>query len=115
MIAAKLGEFVSQVKLNDLPDNIISAIKLRLLDTLGVGIAGAQLGLSRPVIGLFESASKVAHVWGLPDQASAREAAIANCYATHGTYLEDGSRFTGGHPSSVVIPAVFAQAEALHC
>ena len=115
MIAAKLGEFVSQVKLNSLPDNIISAIKLRLLDTLGVGIAGAQLGLSRPVIGLFESASKVAHVWGLPDQASAREAALANCYATHGTYLEDGSRFTGGHPSSVVIPAVFAQAEALHC
>jgi len=114
MIAAKLGEFVSQVELNGLPHNIISAIKLRLLDTLGVGIAGAQLGLNRPVIDLFESEAKVAHVWGLPYQASAREAALANCYATHGTYLEDGSRFTGGHPSSVVIPAVFAQAEALH-
>ena len=115
MIAASLGEFVSQVELNGLPENIISAIKLRMLDTLGVGIAGAQLGLSRPVIELFESDAKVAHVWGLPKQASVREAALANSYATHGTYLEDGSRFTGGHPSSVVIPAVFAQAEALHC
>ena len=115
MIAAKLGEFVSQVVLSDLPEDIISAIKLRMLDTLGVGIAGAQLGLSRPVIELFESDTKVSHVWGLPYLASAREAALANSYATHGTYLEDGSRFTGGHPSSVVIPAVFAQAEALHC
>ena len=115
MIAAKLGEFVSQVVLSDLPEDIISAIKLRMLDTLGVGIAGAQLGLSRPVIELFESDAKVSHVWGLPYLASAREAALANSYATHGTYLEDGSRFTGGHPSSVVIPAVFAQAEALHC
>ena len=115
MIAAKFGEFVSQVVLSDLPEDIISAIKLRMLDTLGVGIAGAQLGLSRPVIELFESDTKVSHVWGLPYLASAREAALANSYATHGTYLEDGSRFTGGHPSSVVIPAVFAQAEALHC
>jgi len=115
MIAAKLGEFVSQVVLNDLPEDIIHAIKLRMLDTLGVGIAGAQLGLSRPVIALFESNAKLSHVWGLPYLASVREAALANSYATHGTYLEDGSRFTGGHPSSVVIPAVFAQAEALHC
>jgi len=115
MIAARLGEFVSQVELDGLPEDIISAIKLRLLDTLGVGIAGAQLGLNRPVIDLFESEAKVAHVWGLPYQVSVREAALANCYATHGTYLEDGSRFTGGHPSSVVIPAVLAQAEALQC
>ena len=85
MIAAKLGEFVSQVVLSDLPEDIISAIKLRMLDTLGVGIAGAQLGLSRPVIELFESDTKVSHVWGLPYLASAREAALANSYATHGT------------------------------
>ena len=114
MIAAKLGEFVSKVALTSVPENIISAIKLRMLDTLGVGIAGAQLGLSRPVIALFESESKSAQLWGLAQRASVREAALANSYATHGTYLEDGSRFTGGHPSSVVIPSVFAQAEAMH-
>jgi len=115
IIAEALGAFVSKLDPKRLPEEVTNAIKLRVLDTLGVGIAGAQLGLSRPVIGLFESATRAAQVWGLPMQGSVREAALANCYATHGTYLEDGSRFTGGHPSSVVIPAVFAQAEADHC
>jgi len=115
MIAAALGAFVAQIEATTLTEDVLDAIKLRVLDTLGVGVAGAQLGLSRPVLGLFEAAAKPAHVWGLPVRASAREAALANCYATHGTYLEDGSRFTGGHPSSVVIPAAFAVAEVNHC
>ena len=51
-------------------------------------------------------------MWGEGLTLSAREAALVNAFATHSTYLEDGSRFTGGHPSSVVIPAVLAEAQA---
>jgi 2-methylcitrate dehydratase PrpD len=115
MLAAALGSFVANIDSGTLPKEALESIKLRVLDTLGVGVAGAQLGLSRPLIQLFDSVAKVSHVWGLSIKASVREAAMANCFATHGTYLEDGSRFTGGHPSCVVIPPVFAQAEVDHC
>ena len=60
MIAEALGAFVSKLDPKSLSEEVTNAIKLRVLDTLGVGIAGAQLGLSRPVIGLFESATKAA-------------------------------------------------------
>src|SRR5213075_1261458 len=58
------------------------------------------------------SSREEATLWGEERLASVREAALVNSFATHSTYLEDGSRFTGGHPSSVVIPAAIAEAEA---
>ena len=64
MIAAALGAFVAQIEATTLTEDVLDAIKLRVLDTLGVGVAGAQLGLSRPVLGVFEAAAKPAHVWG---------------------------------------------------
>lgn len=111
MIAAEFGKFISALRAEHLSIEIIDAVKLRILDTIGVGVAGAQLGLNRPAISLFEAGNPQAHVWGTAAKGSAREAAMANSYATHATYLEDGSRFTGGHPSSVLIPAIFAYAE----
>lgn len=112
MIAAAFGAFIADLNFDKLSTDIKEAIKLRILDTIGVGIAGAQLGLNRPAISLFEAANPCNQVWGTPYLGSAREAALANSYASHATYLEDGSRFTGGHPSSVLIPAIFAQAES---
>src|SRR5213075_2000196 len=58
------------------------------------------------------SSREEATLWGEERLASVREAALVNSFATHSTYLEDGSRFTGGHPSSVVIPAALAEAES---
>jgi 2-methylcitrate dehydratase PrpD len=112
VIAESFGKFIAEFKFDQLGQDIQDAIKLRILDTVGVGIAGAQLGLNLPAISLFEAANPSVQVWGTPYLGSAREAALANSYASHATYLEDGSRFTGGHPSSVLIPSIFAQAQS---
>lgn len=112
MLAARLGEFTAGVELAALPPEVVDAVKLRVLDTLGAGLAGIALDNHRVLDPVLESVG-VIRVWGEKTTRSAREAALVNSFATHSTYLEDGSRFTGGHPSSVVIPAVLADAQAL--
>jgi len=114
MLAAALGRFTARVQHGSLPAEVAAAVKLRILDTLGAGLAGVHLGNHRAALALLESGRSGARVWGEAFSASAREAALVNSFATHSTYLEDGSRFTGGHPSSVVIPAALAEGEVLH-
>lgn len=114
MIAARLGGFAAALRFEDLPGEVVDAAKLRVLDTLGAALAGVHLGNHRPVLELLESAGGPCRLWGEARTGTPREAALVNSFATHSTYLEDGSRFTGGHPSSVVIPAAIAQGEARH-
>lgn len=113
MLASQLGHFAANVETASLPREVIGLVKLRVLDTLGAGIAGVTLRNHRRLEPLLESRGS-SRVWGENRTRSAREAALVNSFATHSTYLEDGSRFTGGHASSVVIPAVIAAAEARH-
>ncbi|VTU22207.1 MmgE/PrpD family protein [Variovorax sp. RA8] len=110
MLARRLGEFAAGVDAAALPSTVVDAVKLRVLDTLGAGLAGMALGHHRVLDPVLESAGSI-RVWGEAATRSAREAALVNCFATHSTYLEDGSRFTGGHPSSVVVPVVLADAQ----
>jgi 2-methylcitrate dehydratase PrpD len=112
MIAERLGEFAAGLQSQELPAGVLDAVKLRVLDTLGAGLAGIELGNHRLLVPLLESRGK-ARVWGDELMLSAREVALVNSFAVHSTYLEDGSRFTGGHPSSVVIPAVIADAQIM--
>lgn len=110
MLARQLGEFAAALSAARLPAAARRAARLRILDTLGAGLAGIELGNHALLQPLLQSAGQV-RVWGESWQRSAREAALVNSFATHSTYLEDGSRYTGGHPSSVVIPAVLALAQ----
>lgn len=113
MLARDLGEFISTVRCERLPSGVIGAAKIRILDLLGAGLAGVRLGTPDRLLRLLESAGQ-ASVWGSEKKLSVRDAALVNSFAAHSTYLEDGSRYTGGHPSSVVIPAAIALAEARH-
>ena len=113
MLAKRLGEFAAGLHAPWMSPAAIEAVKVRVLDTLGAGLAGVQLHNHHRLLRLLEGTGPCS-IWGDPHTATAREAALVNSFATHSTYLEDGSRFTGGHPSSVVIPAVLAEAEIRH-
>jgi 2-methylcitrate dehydratase PrpD len=111
MLAAQLGAFVAQVSPDRVPAGVQHAAKLRILDTLGAGLAGIELANHRVLAPVLESSGDV-RIWGEHAGRSAREAALVNSFAVHSTYLEDGSRYTGGHPSAVIVPAVLAMAQA---
>ncbi len=110
MLVNELGRFVSQTRCQGLPADVVDATKLRILDLLAAGLVGFRLGshqLLLPILGGVGPAT----VWGLGVKFPLRDAILVNSFLAHSTYLDDGSRYTGGHPSSVVIPSAIALAE----
>ena len=110
MLVHELGGFVAETRYGDLPPSIVEVAKTRILDLLAVGLAGFRLGLYRPLFEILGGREE-ATVWGEGVKYPLRDAAMLNSFMAHSTYLEDGSRFIGGHPSSTVIPAVLALGE----
>jgi 2-methylcitrate dehydratase PrpD len=110
MMINDLGRFVAKSKYKDLPPAVVELAKARILDLFSAGLAGYRLGLYRP---LFEivGGRREATVWGEGVKFPLRDAALLNSFMAHSTYMEDGSRYTGGHPSSTVIPATLALGE----
>ena len=104
-LSGRLGGFVAACRYEHLAAPIVAALKLRILDTLGAGMAGAQLRNHVALLPLLQPGE--VPVWGTARQVTLRDGAMVNAFLVHSTYLEDGSRYTGGHPSSVVIPAVW--------
>lgn len=110
MLANDLGAFVAESRYDALPRQVAEALKLRILDLLAAGLAGHGLGHHASLMPLMEGAGCAA-IWGAGTGFAPREAALVNSFTAHSTFLEDGSRHTGGHPSSVVVPGALALAE----
>jgi 2-methylcitrate dehydratase PrpD len=110
MLINQLGRFVAETRYGDLPERVIDLAKLRILDLLGSALVGYQLGHYRPLLRILGGKGE-ATVWGEGKKYPLRDAVLLNSFMAHSSYLEDGSRFTGGHPSSVVIPAALSFGE----
>lgn len=110
MLVNELGRFIAETRYEDLPPSVIDLVKLRLLDLLGAGLVGFRMGIYKPLFEILGGA-KDATVWGEGVKYPLRDAALLNSFMAHSTYLEDGSRFTGGHPSPVVIPGALTLGE----
>jgi 2-methylcitrate dehydratase PrpD len=113
MLVNELGCFVAQLDYDALPPEVVEAAKLRILDLLAASLAGFHLGSHELLLPLLDGAPE-ATVWGIGRKLPLRDAALINSFVSHSQYLEDGSRYTGGHPSSVVIPAALTLAETGH-
>ena len=111
MLTERLGSFIAETGFSDLPPRVVEMAKVRVLDLLGAGLAGYRIGLYRPVLDALNVGTGNSTVWGEGILVSSRDAAIINSFMAHSTYLEDGSRSTGGHPSSTVIPALLSLGE----
>lgn len=113
MIVNELGKFVSQVSYQGLPTDVVEAVKIRVLDVLASGLVGYQLGNHKLVLSILDGTGN-ATIWGEGMHLSLRHAVLVNSFLAHSTYLEDGSRYAGGHPSSTVIPGAIALGETEH-
>jgi 2-methylcitrate dehydratase PrpD len=110
MLVNELGKFVSETTFDGIGPPVAAAVKTRLLDLLGSALAAVQLGTHKKLLPLFDGVGQ-ATVWGLDSALPLRDAALVNSFLSHSTYLDDGSRYSGSHPGTVVIPSVFALAE----
>lgn len=108
-LAAALGRFIAGSRAGCLPPEVEQAVSLRMLDTLAAAASGVQQGTHRGLLALLPGDGALS-VWGTAARRGLRDAVIINSAVAHSTYFEDGCRYTGGHPSSALIPAAFALA-----
>jgi len=111
----KIAEFGANLKLSDVPPEVVRRAKGIILDGLGCGLFAAKLKWTEIIaqtVKDLEPAGGPASVWGRGEKASATSAVLINGTAVQGYELDDGNQACF-HAAAVILPAVFAAAEFL--
>ena len=112
-IVDELAGFVIELRLDDIPAQVVGEAKRCILDTVGVIIAGQQSSIAQACLQQAQQAYApgLAHVIGSGSRLSPMAAALVNGSAAHANDFDDTS-YTGiMHGSAVVLPAALAMAE----
>jgi 2-methylcitrate dehydratase PrpD len=112
-VTAQLAKLVAGSRLDSLPETAIAMVKDRILDTVGVSLAGAVQDSGRI------ATAYVRERGGAPDagviaggfRAPAEAAALANGVLAHAHLYEDDGTDLIGHPSSPLVSAILPVAE----
>jgi 2-methylcitrate dehydratase PrpD len=112
-----IAQFVSQLRYEDIPDDVIARIKLLILDSLGCALYGTALEWSRILRATLAKldTTKACRVWGTSERLSAPHAALVNALV-NGTLvqsfeLDDVHRQGVLHVGAVTLPPLLAVTE----
>jgi 2-methylcitrate dehydratase PrpD len=112
--AERFAAFALELDLDAVPDEVVDAAKLHVLDVLGCGLAAHGLGIAgegrtaMAELGGEPEATVIGLDAGLPPA----NAAFANAMLCHGLDFDDTHSDSVSHVSTVVVPAAAAVAEA---
>jgi len=114
MLTRQLAQFVCDT--TAVPDAVLEAAKVALIDTLGVALAGAHEDAAEIAFACAADtqAKSQAAIWGRAFETSAVDAAFVNAIAAHALDFDDTLATLRGHPSAALIPAVLAVGDAVH-
>ena len=106
-----LGRFIADLSPNRLPDEAVRIARLGFIDCIGTMIAGRREDCVRIMKQVLAPADGPATLTFGKEKSTAPEAAWINGTAAHALDYDDvGLR---GHPSTVLVPAILAEGEAL--
>ena len=110
----RIADFVSQLRYEQIPENVRERAKLLILDSLGCAIYGAKLEWCRILQKTFGDldASRTTSIWGTAQTLSSTNAALINGTQVQGFELDDVHRDGVLHCGAVVLPALIAVAES---
>jgi len=108
-IARMLGSYVYNASYDDLPQDVVDCTKDRILDFVGTAFNQYWRYPATPVIKVLKAygGKEEATVIGEGIKLPCGFAAMVNSYYD----ISDGSRFAGGHPACITIPAALTVAE----
>ena len=112
-LTEQLARYWSGAHYEDLPQPVVAMAKSVLLDTLSVGVRGAEseaaVATRKGIMSALECSSGSASLWGTRSSLPPSAAALVNGTASHAYEFDD---FGGcGHSGAVVVPAVCAMAD----
>jgi 2-methylcitrate dehydratase PrpD len=112
----QLADFVCDFDPQSLPQEAIRTSKTAVLDCIGVALAAFREPVSGILRDYVQSTPSLAEatLWGTNCRVSSLDAALVNGSMAHALDYDDLNRFVQGHPSVVLVPAVFAVGEKLH-
>jgi len=108
----RLVEFILGTSWSQIPEGAKEKSKLCLIDALGASIAGSGTRVGEIVTGFvkdFWNGDEATVI--LSGRASVIGAALANGYMVNALDIDDGAKYTRGHPGAQVIPVVLALSE----
>ena len=108
-----IAHFVSELTYDQIPAEVLTRIKLLILDSLGCAIYGSDLEWSRILrrtLGELD-VTKVCGVWGTAEQLSAPHAALVNGTLVQSFELDDVHRQGVLHVGAVTLPPLLAITE----
>ncbi|MBV9252144.1 MAG: MmgE/PrpD family protein, partial [Acetobacteraceae bacterium] len=110
-LTKELGKFVADLSPNRLPEEAVRVARMGFIDCIGTMIAGRKEDCVRIMTDVLSPADGPATLAFGPRKGPAPEVAWINGTAAHALDYDDvGLR---GHPSTVLVPAILAEAEAL--
>ncbi|MBN9051042.1 MAG: MmgE/PrpD family protein [Rhizobiales bacterium] len=109
-----LARFISQLKFDDIPHDVVHRAKLLILDAIGCGLYAAQKPWGAILSDTFLSldSTRDCAVWGTDKRLSAPHAAFVNGAMIQGFEIDDIHRQGMVHVGCVTVPVVLALAEA---
>jgi aconitate decarboxylase len=113
-VTPQLGRWVSELMLSSVPDEVVTHLKLCLLDSIGCRLYGAAQpwGKIAADVAVRFSAGGTSSLFARPERVSAPDAALANGTAIHGFEIDDAHVSSSLHPGAVTLPACLAVGEA---
>ncbi len=111
--AARLAAHAAALRFQDLPAPAVAAAKVFILDTLGVGIAGATAEGAGSVLAAARrwGAGEEALVWGTGARLPAPQAALVNGFQVHSQEYDCLHEGAVIHALATLLPAALAFAE----
>ena len=108
-----IAEFVSGLRYDDIPNEVIARIKLLILDSLGCALYGSALEWSRILRATLGAIDKTdgCRVWGTAERLSAPHAALVNGTLVQSFELDDVHREGVLHVGAVTLPSLIAVTE----
>lgn len=108
-----LAEFIANLNLSDVPENVRAHAKLDILDTIGCALFGSTLPIAKTLSAAFRPSDSQgsASVWGTDWHTSPSTAAFVNGTLAHSFELDDLHHVAILHPGGTTLPATAAVAQ----
>jgi Uncharacterized protein involved in propionate catabolism len=114
-LASQVAEWVEEVRYEDLPADVIESTKLRILDVIGLALAGAETTFGRSTIAAAKTLSPAgpSRVFGSGDAVAAPTAAFTNAALSQALEYDDTHNESIVHMSSPAVAASLALVDLL--
>ena len=109
-----MSRFVTDLKYEDIPREVIDRAKRQILDVIGVALAGSTQEVGKIALDFVQCTGGTPEcvVWGTKLRTSSPQAAFVNGIDCHATDYDD-MWLPGAHPTGVTFPAALAVAETV--